>query len=175
MEESHTPNTHSHHNSKERTKKSPHPIPEVKIQIDCSSRTSSSHNHRGASSDGTLTENSSSETPWNREAKRTKIFHPKPPRKGMTSFSLAYFTFFSWWHDFFLTSTTRSPVVSCMPHYDLHMSFSPCYVPVFPCFFVGLFVVNCQLRSCTQKVRTVPTHSSQMWLIWGPWRRRWFN
>ncbi|XP_046446720.1 coiled-coil domain-containing protein 28A-like isoform X1 [Daphnia pulex] len=82
MEESHTPNTHSHHNSKERTRKSPHPIPEVKIQIDCSSRTSSSHNHRGASSDGTLTENSSSETPWNREAKRTKIFHPKPPRKA---------------------------------------------------------------------------------------------
>ncbi|XP_057370637.1 coiled-coil domain-containing protein 28A-like isoform X2 [Daphnia carinata] len=73
----------SHHNNRERTKKSPHPIPEVKIQIDCSSRTSSSHNHRGASSDGTLTENSSSETPWSREAKRTKIFHPKPPRKDV--------------------------------------------------------------------------------------------
>ena len=101
MEESHTPNTHSHHNSKERTKKSPHPIPEVKIQIDCSSRTSSSHNHRGASSDGTLTENSSSETPWNREAKRTKIFHPKPPRKGMPSSSLTFFLFlFPWWHGF---------------------------------------------------------------------------
>uniref|UniRef100_A0A0P5BS62 Putative Coiled-coil domain-containing protein 28B n=1 Tax=Daphnia magna TaxID=35525 RepID=A0A0P5BS62_9CRUS len=76
----------SHHNNRERTKKSPHPIPEVKIQIDCSSRTSSSHNHRGASSDGTLTENSSSETPWSREAKRTKIFHPKPPRKAKELF-----------------------------------------------------------------------------------------
>ena len=101
--EERTPHTHSHHhNSKERTKKNPHPIPEVKIQIDCSSRTSSSHNHRGASSDGTLTENSSSETPWSREAKRTKIFHPKPPRKGMPSSSLAFLFLFLWWHDSYL-------------------------------------------------------------------------
>lgn len=162
----------SHHNNRERTKKSPHPIPEVKIQIDCSSRTSSSHNHRGASSDGTLTENSSSETPWSREAKRTKIFHPKPPRKGMLCSLYFIFFFFSSWHDLHLTSP-YTPVVSCMPfYYDLCL-FSPCYVLVFPRFFVGFFVIKCQLRSCSQKVRTVPTHSSQMWQTWDPWRRPW--
>jgi len=67
----------SSHHSRERSRKSSQ-IPEVKIQIDGSSRTSSTQN-RGASSDGTLTENMT-ETPWNREAK-PKIFHQKPPRK----------------------------------------------------------------------------------------------
>ena len=66
------------HHSRERSRKSSQ-IPEVKIQIDASSRTSSTQN-RAASSDGTLTENMT-ETPWSREPK-PKIFHQKPPRKG---------------------------------------------------------------------------------------------
>ena len=68
----------SRHQSKDPSRKSSQ-VPEIKIQIDNSSRASSTRN-RGASSDGTLTENLT-ETPWNREPK-TKIFHQKPPRKG---------------------------------------------------------------------------------------------
>lgn len=66
------------HHSRDRSRKSSQ-IPEVKIQIDEASRTSSAQN-RVASSDGTLAENMT-ETPWSRETK-PKIFHQKPPRKG---------------------------------------------------------------------------------------------
>jgi len=66
------------HHSKDQSRKSSQ-IPEVKIQIDGSSRTSSTQN-RGASSDGTFNDNLT-ETPWNRETK-PKMFHQKPPRKG---------------------------------------------------------------------------------------------
>ena len=75
--------------SKERSSKKSHhhhhQVPEVKIQIDSSSRASSSHNHRAASSEGTLTENSSLEAQWNREPKQSKTFIPKPARKGILS------------------------------------------------------------------------------------------
>jgi len=72
------------HHSRERSRKSSQ-IPEVKIQIDASSRTSSTQN-RAASSDGTLTENMT-ETPWSREPK-PKIFHQKPPRKDVADMRL---------------------------------------------------------------------------------------
>lgn len=70
--------TSTRNSSKERSKKAAQ-VPEVKIQIDSASRTSSNH-PRGASSDGTLTENSLTEAHWN---KQSKIYHPKPPKKGI--------------------------------------------------------------------------------------------